>query len=152
MKTVTIVRSETGDAGTFGNLSVDGHSFVTGELPDFDNAPEISNIPAGKYRCRWTFSNRLQRETYQVLDVRGRTGIRFHAANLMGDESKGLKAEVLGCIALGSARGDVAGQPGITGSKAAIKAFEDLMGRDDFELHIINEYQETGAPSTGNVG
>lgn len=146
MKTVTLRRTEMGDAGTFGVLEIDGEEFVTGELPDRDNAPEISCIPAGVYLCKWTPSNRLKRDTYQVMNVPGRTGIRFHPANLVGDVSKGFSAEVNGCIALGGTLGVIGGQKAVAGSKVATQRFEDLMGGDDFTLEIIDEYLETGEP------
>jgi len=147
MKTAVLTRTKTGPEGTFGVFTAEGRSFVTGELPDKGNAAELSCIPAGKYVCKWTFSNRFKREMYQVCDVPGRTGIRFHSANLMGDESAGFKSEVQGCIALGGALGVVRGQKGIVGSRSATEQFESLMGGEDFQLTIVDEYLEAGAPS-----
>lgn len=151
MKTAVLRRTEMGDAGTFGTLEIDGAEFVTGELPDRDNAPEISCIPAGVYLCKWTPSNRLKRETYQVMDVPGRTGIRLHPANFMGDVSKGLKAEVNGCIALGAARVPINGQEAVGGSRDTVKKFEALLGGEDFELQIIDEYLEAGEPAQTSI-
>ena len=148
-------RTVMGETGTFGLLEIGApgtnvHHFVTGELPDHKNAADISCIPAGTYLCKRTFSHRFQRETYQVLDVPGRAGIRFHAANLMGDAGAGFKAELNGCIALGLRRGEVHGQDGIVGSRDAVTAFEALLAGADFELTIVDEYLETGAPA-GNA-
>lgn len=139
------------DAGTFGVLQIEGQEFVTGELPWRDNAAEISSIPAGTYTCKRTFSNRFQREMYQVMDVPGRTGVRFHPANLVGDKSKGFKAEVNGCVALGTGRGIIDRQEAVTGSRTAIKNFEDLLDGEEFELAIVDEYLEAGAPSEPSI-
>ena len=151
MITATLRRTKMGDSGTFGVLEVLGHTFLTGELPWRDNAQEISSIPAGAYVCQWTPSNRFKRETYQVMDVPGRTGVRFHPANLMGDSSLGYKAELNGCVALGSAMGVVDGQEAITGSRAAIKQFEELLAGQSFRLEISDEYLEAGEPLPASV-
>lgn len=150
MRTALLRRTHMGDTGTFGVLEFEGEKFQTGELPARGNAHDVSSIPAGVYTCRWTLSNRFKRETYQVLDVPGRTGVRFHPANLMGDTTKGLKSELNGCIALGYARGPVTieghVQEGVLSSRAATAKFEKMLGGQDFQLAIIDEYLEAGAP------
>ncbi len=152
MRTATLRRKETGDTGTFGTLEFDGFKCLTGELPERGNAQMISCIPAGTYLCKWTYSPRHEAETYQIMDVPGRTGVRFDIANLMGDEAKGLESEVDGCVALGYGRGMVRGQAGIIASGDAIREFDRVLAGEDFELTIVDEYLEAGAPSDSGKG
>ena len=143
-----LVRQRSGDAGTFGVLSIGGKIFATGELPDRGNARGLSCIPAGTYVCRWTYSpTKFFRNTYEVTNVPGRDGVRIHVANWVGDKTKGLKCEVDGCIALGLGHGVLSGQEAVTGSSAAIGNFEALLAGRDFQLTIIDEYLETGQPA-----
>lgn len=142
-----LIRTATGDTGTFGTLTLGDHVFMTGELPDRGNAVGRSSIPAGKYVCKWQFSPKFQRNVYHLQDVPGRTVVEIHPANLMGDAAKGFKCELNGCIALGTDRGVIDGQAAITGSRAAIKEFETLLAGADFDLEIVEEYQETGEPA-----
>lgn len=151
MKRLKLIRTEMGAFGTFGRMEIAGETFVTGELPAKDNAAMISSIPAGVYRCRRTMSNRFKRMLYEVLNVPGRTGIRFHSANHMGDVARGLKCELNGCIALGTTKAIVNGQMGIGGSRVAMDRFDELLAGADFELEIVDEYLEAGKPG-GNVG
>lgn len=144
MITATLRRTESGDTGTFGVLQVGSVDFATGELPDRGNADDISSIPAGTYTCSKTFSPRFQRPTYEILNVPGRTGIRIHPANFMGDKTKGLQCELDGCIALGMERGVIEGQDAVVSSKTAIDKFEELMAGNEFSLEIIDEYSEAG--------
>lgn len=140
MRLARLVRNDTGDDGTFGTLFIGEKFFATGELPDKGNAPEASCIPPGKYRCKWTFSNRFQREMYQVMDVPGRSGIRFHSGNYCGDKSCGKACDIEGCILLGRLLGTLAKQRAVMASKAAIEDFEELMAGEEFELEITNQY------------
>jgi hypothetical protein len=135
MRRVTLQRIETGDHGTFGRIA-EVPAF-TGELPDRDNASNVSCIPAGIYRCLWTWSPAFKRFMYLVDGVRGRSGIRIHAANLMGDKSKGLRCQLNGCIALGQRLGVIEGQKAVVLSAPAISAFEAAMERQPFELEIM---------------
>ncbi len=73
---------------------------------------------------------------FEVESVPKRGGIRIHSANLMGDDSKGYKRQLNGCIALGQTLGRIEGQKALLLSKPAIRQFEDLMNRQDFTLEI----------------
>ena len=149
MKQATLRRTEMGDAGTFGVLEVDGHTFHTGELPWRDNRRGKSCVPAGTYIVKWDPSPRFGHK-YELFGVPGRTTILIHEANFVGDEDLGFQAEVDGCIALGSALGVIDGQQAVTGSKKAVKRFEELLAHEPFELTIIDEYLEAGE-IPGNV-
>lgn len=134
---ITLQRLETSDEGTFGRIDlVGGPPFYTGELPWRDNASNISSIPPGLYRCRWTFSPRFNRPLYLVEGVEARTGVRFHPANLMGDVGQGFKAQLNGCIALGERLGWIEGQKAVLLSQPAVRKFETLLNHEDFTLEI----------------
>ncbi len=109
---------------------------VTLELAYRENQPDVSCIPIGSYKCKWTRSSRLSKAkgedvyTYEVLDVPNRSGIRIHSANFFHS--------LLGCIALGEGYIDLDkdGEADITNSRATVKAFYQLMNKQDFMLHI----------------
>lgn len=151
MITATLRRTKTGDTGTFGILQVLGQEFLTGELPWRDNASFLSCIPAGRYLCKWGPSNRFG-FAYEITGVQDRTRCLFHIANFFGDKTKGFAADVDGCCGLGRSpgyfakKGYVRAQDALSGSGSAIDAFHKLLNQQDFELDIINEYLEAGAP------
>ena len=131
-------RLETSDHGTFGRFTANGIVLYSGELPDRANAANVSCIPSGKYPCAMTFSPRFKRRMYLVGNVPGRAGVRFHAANLMGDASKGLKSQLNGCIALSERIGTMDGQKALILSAPAIRKLEEVMDGKPFELEIID--------------
>jgi hypothetical protein len=136
MKRAVLTRMETGDQGTFGRLQVGPLVLFTGELPWRDNHPNLSCVPAGIYICEWTYSPRFRRNLYSVTAVPDRTGVRKHAANLMGDVTKGFRTQLSGCIALGEKLGWLDGQKAVLLSAPAMRKFEDFMERSRFELEI----------------
>lgn len=95
-----------------------------------ENKQNISAIPKGEYRCKWTFSPKFMKYTYEVQGVPNRSGIRIHSASFWSD--------LLGCIALGKgyANLNTDGKPDLLNSRATVKSFEDLMGRKEFLLVI----------------
>ena len=141
MKSAMLRRYQSGATGTFGKISFGDIERVTLERPDLNNAPSISCIPAGRYRCRWTYSNRFKRMMYLVDAVPGRSGIRFHAANWYD--------QLEGCIAVGGEHGNVSGREGISGSKNAIAELEAWGAGEDFHLDVVDEYLEAGDPGQG---
>lgn len=153
MITATLTRTRMGKTGTFGRLFITGGpSFATAELPWKDNLPMVSCIPAGTYLCRWTFSNSFKRWMYQIVDVTGRTGVRFHVGNWAGDKALGLKCDVEGCVLLGVAHGSPEGQEGVIssgGENGAVAQFERYMNKADFHLTIVDQWLEAGAPAGG---
>lgn len=142
METVTIQRNDSADSGTFGLLlwcpaNAAALRLVTLELPDRDNQPNRSRIPAGRYRCLWqrTHSKGMR---YCLQGVPGRSGILIHAGNWAGDVEKGLRSDTQGCILLGLTAGPIKGQPAIQNSRRALAAFEALMQREPFDLVICD--------------
>jgi len=133
---VLLTRVESSDHGTFGVLSFPGFSCFTGELSNRDNKSNISCIPKGVYKAVWTYSPRFKRMMYLLESIPNRGGIRIHSANLMGDDTKGFKRQLNGCIAFGSKLGIIDGQKALLLSKPMIRQFETLMAGQDFILEI----------------
>lgn len=73
---------------------------------------------------------------YLVDRVASRSGIRLHSANFMGDDSKGYRRQLNGCISLGEKLGTMDDQRALLVSSPAIRRFERLMGQQQFELEI----------------
>ena len=137
MKAV-LERLESSDQGTFGRITFGSTTLFTGELPEKGNASNASCIPAGKYKCVWTYSPAFKRRMYLVDSVPRRAGIRIHSANFMGDRSCGLKCQLYGCIALGERLGVMDGQKAVLLSACAVRKLEAAMGRQPFELEIVD--------------
>jgi hypothetical protein len=143
-----VLRHESDDKQTLGVLIAPGPASVpelfvckTLERPWKDNANDISCIPEGTYVCRWSVSAHLSElaghtvETYEILDVPGRTGIRIHSANQY--------KQLLGCIALGDAAKDIDadGELDMIHSGDTARKFNDLFcdgngAHEDFQLRI----------------
>ena len=134
-----LIRTETGDEGTFGILLYDLCPFFTGELPDRANLRGKSCIPAGVYEVQMRTSPRFGR-AYEIKDVDGRSHILFHNGNWCGDEDLGYRSHVDGCILLGLERGKLDGQSAVLSSRRARHRFEAEMGAAPFTLEIEEAY------------
>lgn len=91
---VEILRRESSKVyGTLGILSINKKIFCcTIEESDCENESNISSIPTGQYICR-RYSSARYPNTFEVIDVTGRSGILFHAGNTEKDTQ--------GCILVG---------------------------------------------------
>ena len=136
MKQVLLQRITTSDEGTFGELTVDDKKWFTGELPWHDNQPSVSCIPSGTYLVEMDPSPRFKRDLYELRKVPNREAILIHPANFMGDEKKGFKSQLNGCIAVGLRLGALDGQRALLLSRDAVTEFEEHMERLPFELEI----------------
>lgn len=121
------------EAGTFGVMMDEGYPFcLTLERPWLDNAVGKSCIPAGIYTCKRVLSPQFG-NTFEVMDVPGRTLIRFHKGNILRDTH--------GCIILGEQYENLNGYPGVVASGHAMTEFLDRTKTvDEFELEIVNIY------------
>lgn len=81
---------------------------------------------------------------YLVLEVPDRSGIRIHAGNWAGDESKGYKSDFLGCIGLGRKLLFKDGQFMVTSSRMTIAKLERILDYQDFKLTITQEGYNNG--------
>jgi len=156
----TVTRIDGDDKRTLGVFSVtkeDGYSWVckTLELPDKDNKQGESCILPGEYDCvytrsphfsrlslkRWLKKNPGKTEadcpddiknifTYEILNVKGRAGIRIHSANFV--------YQLLGCIALGDMHKDIDGDGvmDVIHSGKTMRTFEELMEKKPFKLKV----------------
>lgn len=81
--------------GVNGVLLMEGTEVCkTIELPWKNNQPRVSCIPEGRYRLRRRHSPRF-RDHFEVMDVKDRKYILFHAGNDAGKELRGCIAPVL---------------------------------------------------------
>lgn len=104
---LTLQRLDSGDQGTFGSIRFAGKSgvfCVTGELPDRGNKPFVSCIPPGRYELTRHRSPKFG-DCCLIHPVPGRSSILIHRANFCGDEAKGFKSDLQGCIAVGETTG-----------------------------------------------
>lgn len=128
MQTVILKRIESTEEGTFGRLNIGSTCYFSVERPWLDNRPNVSCIPTGSYVCKWTYSPRFKRKTYEILKVPKRCAVRIHSANLA--------SQLNGCISLGFKLGKIEGKKAVLLSKPAIREFEKLMKEKDFILEI----------------
>ena len=132
MQTVYLLRLHSDADGTFGLLSVPGvdRPLFTIERPWANNAPSISCIPTGRYRCGWTYSPRFRRRMYLVEGVPGRSGIRWHGGNT--------RADTHGCICPGRKIAYFAkpGLWGVVNSRSSLLRMERALERKAFVVVI----------------
>lgn len=132
---VVIVRGPSSVEGTFGELRGVGFSCKTCELPDRGNAPNLSCIPLGRYRCVPYKSKRFG-DVFLVEGVEGRSYILTHAGNLAGDKVRGLRTHSAGCILLGKYFGRLHGQKAVMCSRPVVRHLKQVMGSKPFILEI----------------
>ena len=136
---LTLKRILITDDGVLGVL-ICGHRPVCLTLEEEwkENARGISCIPAGSYLCQKVTTPK-HGETYQVLDVPGRSSILIHSGNTEEDTE--------GCILVGKEFGDIMREDEDTKKqirKLAVlrskEAFAEFMrvidGKPTFALHV----------------
>ena len=134
MLKLKLIRKAHNSLGTKGILEVpglDNHLFTI-ENPWLDNKKTDSCIPTGTYICKPVNSPRFGK-TIEVTNVPNRSHILFHAGNSPDDTD--------GCILLGlySTKWD---RMWISNSKAAVIDFLNAVGREPFELEIVNDFYD----------
>ena len=134
---ITLKRFSSTDQGTPGLLVGAGVILYSLELPDRNNQPQISRIPAGLYNCKMVKSPKFGR-VYQVLDVPNRGNILLHSGNLAGDASLGFRTHshgcILPCLKLGKFNNQLAGLM----SGLAVKRLIEVLQKKPFQLEIID--------------
>jgi hypothetical protein len=117
---VELIRLEENDQfGTFGVLRIQKEVFcVTLEPADLLNAPQTSSIPAQQYLIKRHNSPKFG-ETFQVMDVPGRSAVLIHAGNVVGNTQ--------GCIILGQFFGKLKEGRAVLNSGATFQAFMEAM-------------------------
>jgi hypothetical protein len=137
MRRVLLIRTYNRDTGSEGTILFKGRSSLTLELPWRNNATGRSCIPVGTYRAKW-WKSPSKGWGYRVYGVMHRDYILIHSANFAGDTAKGLRSDLLGCIALGEKRATYQGQRGLFISRPAVRAFNEAMDKQDFILEVKN--------------
>ena len=132
MLKLKLIRKAANSLGTKGILEVPGlttHLFTI-ENPWLDNKRTDSCIPTGTYICKPVNSPRFGK-TIEVTNVPNRSHILFHAGNSPDDTD--------GCILLGlnGTKGD---RMWISNSEAAVIDFLNAVGREPFELEIVDDF------------
>lgn len=118
MTKYSLIRVSYTKYGTFGVLLEEDIPFaVTLERPWEDNRRNVSCIPLGVYTCKRIISPKFG-DTFEVLNVPGRSHILFHKGNLNEDTH--------GCILVGEYFDPLYGKPAILASG---KAFWEFMER-----------------------
>lgn len=119
--------------GLFSDSAVPYFRCDTLELPWLADAPNISCIPIGIYKVKWTYSQRHGKYMYQIMDIPNRTGIRFDVANYA--------KQLLGCVALGKGYGDINdnGKIDILHSQLTNDLFNAYFRKQDFTLKIVEQ-------------
>jgi hypothetical protein len=126
---IDLIRVGSSERGTFGVLRRGEVPFaLTLEQPWRDNAQNLSCIPAGSYLCQRVRSPRFG-DTFEVLNVPGRTHILFHKGNTVDDTE--------GCILVAEEFSGTFEHPMIVSSERGFKEFLSLLaGQSSFELGI----------------
>ena len=142
MKTINLIRWDTGDQGTMGFLLSSDSLFTcfTIEPPWRDNQRNISCIPEGDYEGQLAQSRRYGK-VYLISPIKGRTGILIHKGNLAGDASKEFHTHSQGCILLGSHYGHLQNPKGkmqkaILNSISTLRHFHEFMDGENFKLIV----------------
>ena len=142
LKRFFIGRVKSNDGGTFGVMMDDRSPFaVTIEPPWKYNQPFISCIPAGIYTCKRIQSARF-RNTFEIIDVPGRTHIVVHGANLgAGDLARLIEPDTKGCIGVADEFDELYGLPAVKDAKSGMRKFrKKTEGLDKFQLEILNPW------------
>lgn len=124
VREATLVRDPSEDTGTTGKFFLKPSLHIYSmEPPDRGNKPEISRINPGKYRLEPWNSPHFGK-CYRFVSVLGHVDVLLHKGNWGGDKALGLKSDTKGCVMVGNAIGELAGQKCILNSK---DAFDRLM-------------------------
>ena len=137
MKVVRIQRKDQSKTQTIGicNVFDDNKrhklSCLSLERGNNENKPNISCIPQGLYRVVLEYSDKFNRDLYEIKGVRNRSECKFHSANYW--------FQLEGCISLGSDLGDINndGYSDILNSKKTMKKFAKALDYDNEFLLII---------------
>lgn len=135
MKKGLLKRFKESSQGTLGHLVTNGFNAKIIELPWKDNAPKISCIPTGKYKCIYRYSKKYKGH-YLLLNVPGRSWVLIHNGTFAGDVEAGFKTHSEGCIIIGKYHGKVEGQDAVLLSRATLRKFIEVMNKEPFELEV----------------
>jgi len=109
------------------------------ELPDRNNARNISRIPPGMYLVKYLkrSASGKYRDVYHVTKVPSRSGVLTHAGNVAGDKFKGFKTHSWGCLLPATRLGMLYGQLAGLASRGALHKIHAITNRQNFYLEIL---------------
>ena len=128
------------DFGTFGVLKINSQIFcVTLEPRDEENQTNISSIPAQQYICKRTKSSLVERltkgrldESFQIMDVPGRTHCIFHPGNSAKN--------TLGCTLIAEKFGKLYGNRAILNSGETFLQFMSTLEDTNEFVYTVREH------------
>lgn len=125
------------DQGTVGVLRLPISSIFILELPERNNASQISRIPEGSYEVKWSRSPRFG-YCYHLTGVSSRGNILIHSGNFAGDTTCGYTTHTHGCLLPAMKIGRMGGQLAGLLSGVALKKLYEVTNKQDFTLEIRN--------------
>ena len=119
---------------TFGVLINGDTPFAITLEPSWeDNKKGISCIPSGPYSCKRVKSPRFG-DTFEILDVEGRTHILFHKGNS--------ERNTQGCVLIAEEFGILNGKAAVLASGRGYREFMNILKDvDEFDLIIEDNHQ-----------
>lgn len=128
MQKFTLVRSTEQKEVTLGRIIDEQGAIIcyTLEQPWRENKINISCIPTGVYKCK-SFSGRIFKNVWELLDVDNRDGILIHNGNYA--------INTKGCILVGNKYTEYMGVPMVNDSVNTLNRMREFMPRE-FELEI----------------
>ena len=119
---------------TFGVLINGDTPFAITLEPSWeDNKKGISCIPSGPYSCKRVKSPRFG-DTFEILDVEGRTHILFHKGNS--------ERNTQGCVLIAEEFGVLNGKAAVLASGRGYREFMTILKDvDEFDLIIEDNHQ-----------
>lgn len=122
---VTLTRATTDAKEVLGRLDTDDGQFGCVTLEN-----TITKIPAGTYKCVWSYMPRLKEWHYELQNVPGRTAIYIHEGNYYTNSE--------GCILLGWMLIDINfdGERDAIASRKTLNQFESHMKQLPFNLTV----------------
>jgi hypothetical protein len=139
MKTIIVYRFWQDTNQTLGNCTILNDdlrplfSSLSLERGWRDNERNVSCVPLGEYKLKLEYSNKFQRDLWELKGVPNRSECKFHSANYW--------YQLNGCIALGRDSIDINrdGYSDITSSTSTMNAFHKAMGSDTEAILIIKD-------------
>jgi len=147
--TITMIRTETGQDGTFSKLLLPNADRAAAEPPWKDNRTDVSCIPPDTYECEVNESPHFGL-CPEILNVPGRTHVRMHAGNWAGDVEVGKRSDSEACILPGQKVTELEGQMAVSGSRKTLQELLNVVCDGDprpgvrFFLEIIDATGEAG--------
>lgn len=103
---------------TLKDYKLNNYTFYAIEPPvHYLKAVKPYAIPCGTYKLLYTWSHRLKKNTWQVMNVPGFEGIRVHSGNYAKD--------TLGCLILGTKEN----KDHVENSRVAVDMFNDILSK-----------------------